>query len=171
MVVESPGEWDRCDDVLEFRWPRGGRLGCGLAGASSPAMVVDNGCWYCGTSLGGTLSLIAHAILPMGGMQCDLATMRWWIEDALVMTAWRDRMRRPSKRQIRRSGVARRTTRQMVIIRVKHNLRVKFTTVYQTRVNAHVCIVWLQSSTLLASITHAPFSTDSVSCHLLRQPG
>ena len=78
---------------------------------------------------------------------------------------------RPSKRQIRRSGVARRTTCQMVIIRVKHNLRVKFTTVYRMRVNAHVCIVWLQSSTLLASITHAPFSTDSVSCHLLRQPG
>lgn len=39
-MVESLGDWDTCEDVLECRWPRGGRLGgSGLAGASSPAAM------------------------------------------------------------------------------------------------------------------------------------
>ena len=40
-MVESLGDCETCDDVLECRWPRGGRLGgSGLAGASSPAAMV-----------------------------------------------------------------------------------------------------------------------------------
>ena len=42
-MVESLGDWDTCEEVLECRWPRGGRL-CGseLAGASSPPAIVLN---------------------------------------------------------------------------------------------------------------------------------
>lgn len=42
-MVESLGDCETCEEVLEWRWPRGGRLcGSGLAGASSPPAIVSS---------------------------------------------------------------------------------------------------------------------------------
>ena len=42
-MVESLGDCETCEEVLECRWPRGGRLcGSGLAGASSPPAIVSS---------------------------------------------------------------------------------------------------------------------------------
>jgi len=80
-VVESLGDCETCEEVLEWRWPRGGRLcGCGLAGASSPPAIVSN------PVVPSRVYLVVDCLGV--GYQWAASSATRCSDCALVMTAW-----------------------------------------------------------------------------------
>jgi hypothetical protein len=86
FVVESLGDCETCEEVLECRWPRGGLLcGCGLAAPSSPPAIVLN-------------PVVPSRVYPV--VDCSGGFYQWGTtevqQECVGMTVWPERATRPT---------------------------------------------------------------------------